>query len=80
MTELKISLPEDLGKKIEEHPEINWSSIASTAIKKYLSELELHEGPIIIEELHKLSEYSLKEFLEKEPDLYTDQDLIKRYK
>ncbi len=79
MTELKISLPEDLAKKIEEHPEINWATIASTAIKKYLNELELNEGPISIEELHELSEYSLKEFLENEPELYTDQDLIKRY-
>ncbi len=79
MTEFKISLPEDLAKKIEEHPEINWASIASSAIKKYLSKLELHEGPIIAEELHEISEYSLKEFLDKEPDLYTDLDLIKRY-
>jgi len=80
MAELKISLPEDLAKKIEEHPEINWASIASTAIKKYLKELGLHEAPINIEELHELSEYSLKEFLEEEPDIYTDKDLIKRYK
>jgi uncharacterized protein YdeI (YjbR/CyaY-like superfamily) len=80
MTELKISLPEELVRKIEEHPEINWAFIASNAIKKYLKELESHEEPISTEELHKLSEYSLKEFLENEPDLYTDQDLIKRYK
>ena len=80
MTELKISLPEELIKKIEEHPEINWALIASYAIKKYIKELESHERPINTEELHELSEYSLKEFLENEPDLYTDQDLIKRYK
>ena len=79
MTELKISLPEDLAEKIKEHPEINWAFIASTAIKKYIKELELHEGPIKTEDLIKFSEYSLKEFLESEPDLYTDQDLIKRY-
>ena len=79
MTELKISLPEELVKKIEEHPEINWTFIASNAIKKYLQELESLEEPISTEELHKLSEYSLKEFLENEPDLYTDQDLIKQY-
>lgn len=79
MTELKISLPEEVVKKIEEHPEINWAFIASNAIKKYIKELESHEEPVSTEELHKLSEYSLKEFLENEPDLYTDQDLIKRY-
>ena len=79
MTELKISLPEELVKKLEEYPEINWAFIASNAIKKYIKELESHEEPISTEELHKLSEYSLKEFLKNEPDLYTDQDLIKRY-
>jgi len=79
MTELKISLPEKLAKKIEEHPEINWAFIASNAIRKYLKELESHEQPISIEELQKLSEYSLREFFENEPDLYTEQDLIKRY-
>ena len=79
MTELKISLPEELIKKIEEHPEINWAFIASNAIKKYINELESNKEPINAEELHKLTEYSLKEFLENEPDLYTDQDLIKRY-
>ena len=62
MTELKISLPEELAKKIEEHPEINWAFNASDAIKKYIKELESHNGPIGTEELHELSEYSLKEF------------------
>ncbi|MEJ2252340.1 MAG: hypothetical protein P8Y70_21305 [Candidatus Lokiarchaeota archaeon] len=80
MTELKISLPEELVKKIKKHPEINWAFIASNAIKKYIIELESHEESISIEELHKLSEYSLKKFLENEPDLYSDQDLIKRYR
>ncbi|TFG16141.1 MAG: hypothetical protein EU533_09300 [Promethearchaeota archaeon] len=79
MTELRISLPEELIKKIEEHPEIDWTFIVSNAIKKYIKELEFHEEPFSTEELHKLSEYSLKEFLESEPDIYTDQDLIKRY-
>ena len=66
MTELKISLPEELSKKIEEHPEINWAYIARNAIKKYIKELELHEEPIITEDLINLTEYSLKDFLEKE--------------
>ena len=79
MTELKISLPDELAKKIEKHPEINWAFIASNAIQKYMKELESREKPINTQELHELSEYSLKEFLENEPDIYTDQDLIKRY-
>lgn len=80
MTELKISISDDLAKKIEEHPEINWASIIGTAIENYLNQLKLHDGPITSEELHKLSEYTLNEFLEKEPDLYNDRDLVKRYK
>jgi hypothetical protein len=80
MTELKISISNDLVKKMENHPEINWNSVASNAIKNYLMKLELNEGPITDEELVKLSEQSLKEFLENEPEIYTDQDLVKRYK
>jgi len=79
MTELKISITDDLAKKIEKHPEINWSSIASSAIENYLKNLDLYEEPISSEELEELSEYSLREFLENEPDIYKDQDLIKRY-
>jgi hypothetical protein len=79
MTELKISISDDLVKKMEGHPEINWASIASSAIENYLKNLDLHEESITSKELEELSEYSLKEFLEKEPDIYTDKDLIKRY-
>ncbi|MHA1489658.1 MAG: hypothetical protein ACTSRI_08385 [Promethearchaeota archaeon] len=79
MTELRISISNDLVKKMKEHPEINWASIASSAIEKYLKNLDLHEEPITSKELEELSEYSLIKFLEKEPDIYTDQDLIKRY-
>ena len=80
MTELKISIPDDIAKKMEKYPEINWTSIASTAIESYLKNLDLNETPITDEELLKLSEYSLKEFLEDEPELYTDKDLVRRYK
>ncbi len=76
MTEFKISISDDLVKKMDEYPEINWASIASIAIENYLKNFE---EPITSKELEALSEYSLKEFLEKEPDIYTDQDLIKRY-
>ena len=79
MTELRISIPDDLVKKMKEHPEINWAFIASSAIETYLKNLDLHEEPIISKELEELSEYSLMKFLEKEPDIYADQDLIKRY-
>lgn len=80
MTELKINISNDLVKKMEEHPEINWASIAKGAIENYLKNIESNEEPITSKELEELSEHSLKEFLEKEPDIYTDQDLIERYK
>ena len=79
MTELKINISNDLEKKMKEHPEINWTSIASKAIEKYLKNLDLHQEPITNKELEELAEHSLKEFLESEPDIYTDQDLVKRY-
>ncbi len=80
MSKLIISIPEELVKKMEDYPEVNWSSIASRAIENYLKNLKYQEGPIFCQELEMLSERSLKEFLEKEPDIYTDEDLIKRYK
>jgi len=79
MTELKINISNDLVKKMEEHPEINWASIAKGAIENYLKNIESNEEPITSKELEELSEHSLIEFLEKEPDIYTDQDIIKRY-
>ena len=79
MAELKIKISDDLEKKMKEHPDINWESIASNAIDIYLKSLNLKEEPITTRELEELSEHSLQEFLENEPDIYTDQDLIKRY-
>ena len=80
MTELKINISNDLVKKMEEHLEINWASIANGAIENYLKNIESNEESITSKELEDLSDHSLKEFLEKEPDIYTDQDLIERYK
>ena len=80
MTELKINISNDLVKKMEEHLEINWASIAKGAIENYLKNIESNEESITSKELEDLSDHSLKEFLEKEPDIYTDQDLIERYK
>ncbi len=79
MTELKISIPEDLVEKMKKHPEINWENIISIAIEKYIKNLEIVGNDIDTKELTKLSEHSLKEFLESEPDLYTDDDLKERY-
>jgi len=79
MTELKISISKKLANKMKKYPEINWDNIASTAIEKYVQNLENKKTKEIVKEFMKISEYSLKAFLENEPDLYTDEDLKKRY-
>jgi hypothetical protein len=79
MTEIKFSLPEELAKKMKKHPEINWDAIARIVFEKCIENLEIAENEKEIEELTKLSEHSLKEFLEKEPDLYSNNDLKLKY-
>jgi len=79
MTEINISIPDELADKMKNHPETNWGNIASTAIKNHIQKLINAENEQEIEELTKISEYSLKEFLENEPDLYTDDDLKIKY-
>ena len=79
MTELKISIPKELAEKIKDHPEVNWNNIIKDAIKHYAINLDISENDIDINELMKLSEHSLEDFLNDEPDLYTDEDLRKRY-
>ncbi len=79
MTELKVPISDDLVKKMEKHPEINWASIASNAIENYLRNVELSGESITNKELEAHSEHSLRDVLEKEPDIYSEQDLIKRY-
>ena len=80
MTELKISISDKLADKIKEYPEINWDTIASNAIEKYIELLDKKKNKEELQELMKLSEFSLKNFLEDEPDLYTDDDIKLRYK
>ena len=64
---------------MKKHPEIKWDDIASSAFKNYIQMLENEKRKEETKELIKISEYSLKNFLENEPDLYTDNDLKKRY-
>ena len=41
MTNMTFSIPEDIYKKMKQHPEIKWSQIARNALIKYLENLEL---------------------------------------
>ena len=79
MTDKLFSIPEDLYEKMKKFPQVNWDSIALSALKNYIKMLENKEYNQEINALTKISEHSLKEFLENEPDLYTDEDLKLRY-
>jgi hypothetical protein len=70
MTELKIIIPDYLEKKMKEHPEINWTSVVSKIFENFLIGLDPYKEPVKIQELERLAEFSLKKFLEDEPDYY----------
>ncbi|MCK4239937.1 MAG: hypothetical protein KAX33_12485, partial [Candidatus Lokiarchaeota archaeon] len=74
-----FSVSEELLKRMKKYPEIKWETIVRTAVKNYLEKLENADNNKEIESMIKLSELSLKDFLENEPDLYSDDDL-KRYR
>jgi hypothetical protein len=41
MVEMKISVPSELKHQMDEFPEIDWSLVARTAIKRTLQELHM---------------------------------------
>ena len=43
MSTLTVSVSEDIKKKIEAYPEINWSEVARQAFKEKIADLELLE-------------------------------------
>ncbi len=43
MTELKLKIPETLYEKMKKHPEIKWDSIAQSALKRYIEQIEMTE-------------------------------------
>ena len=79
MTDFSFSVSEELLKRMKKYPEIKWETIVRTAVKNYLKKLENTDNNKEIESMIKLSELSLKNLLENEPDLYSDDDL-KRYR
>lgn len=44
MSEIKIRLPEEIGKAIKKHGHIDWEGLASRAIQRKLAELKLMEA------------------------------------
>ncbi len=43
MTELKLNIPESLYEKMKKHPGIKWDSIAQSALKRYIENIEMTE-------------------------------------
>lgn len=41
MPDLILSIPDDLHKRLKNHPEIRWSEVAKQAIHQYLDQMEL---------------------------------------
>ncbi len=44
MTNLTLSIPENLKKEMEKFPEINWSEVARDSIKKKIAQLSFLKG------------------------------------
>jgi len=44
MANITLSIPEDLKKQMENFPEINWSEVARTSIRKKLVNLNFLKG------------------------------------
>jgi len=44
MANITLSIPEDLKKQMENFPEINWSEVARTSIRKKLANLNFLKG------------------------------------
>lgn len=41
MPSVTVSVPNDLKERMDDHPEINWSQVARTAIKEKVDDLEM---------------------------------------
>ena len=57
MVSLTLSIPEELKKKMDEFPEMNWSEVARTAIKKRVEMLKT------LKEFTRDSEFTEKDAL-----------------
>ncbi len=72
MTNITLSIPEDLKKEMEKFPEINWSEVARDSIKKKIAQLSFLKGFRID------SDISADEALKLGQEV--NQLLVKRYK
>lgn len=58
MLNVTISIPQELSKRMERHPDVNWSKVINEVLANYVDELEITEGAVVpIKELaNKLKE------------------------
>ncbi len=72
MTNITLSIPEELKKEMEKFPEINWSEVARDSIKKKITQLTFLKG------FKMDSELTLEEALKLGHEV--NQLLVERYK
>ncbi|MFB6283630.1 MAG: hypothetical protein ABEK59_06815 [Halobacteria archaeon] len=65
MANVTVTVPEDLKAKMEEHPEINWSHVARTAIQQKITDMET---------LQILKDFELMDEIAAESEL-TEEDI-----
>ena len=77
MTDIKVSVPDEIFKKMKKYPKIDWGSVALSAVEKYLENLQIsdkiaskstltmEDAEIIGEELKKRSWEIHKKYLEQ---------------
>ena len=62
MVNLTLSIPEELKKELDRHPEMNWSEVARQAFKEKVAKLEILEK---FSSKFKLSEKDAKQLADK---------------
>ena len=72
MVSLTLSVPEELKKEMDKHPEMNWSEIARNSIKKRLKIIKKFE------EFAKDSEFTEEDALRLGKEL--NKKIAKRYR
>ncbi len=44
MTDIKFTIPEDMLRRMNKYPEIDWKKVARSAVDQYLKKLELADS------------------------------------
>lgn len=44
MTNITLTIPEDLKEELQKHPEVNWSAVTRKAMQEHLTKLHIAEA------------------------------------